>query len=456
MANLNFWYSGQIRSYMLQFLRVFAGFQIKTGKGKDGTETFIKVPIRYSDMSRQVGHILRENSENMMLSCPFMTAHLTEISPSAERRQTPNHVSTVQVTERYHDDGSNQYTNKIGQAYSVERFMPVPYDLGMELNIWTSNTDQKLQLLEQLLVLFNPSLDLQTSNNPVDWSALTLIELESISWSSRSIPQGASEEIDIATLSFKMPIWLNPPAKVKRQKIIQQIVMNLMEHPTMLDAEPGDIPNWTADTKLDARVVISPNQYRIRLEGDIVTLLDFAGNEKGDDGKVFEWSPLLDQYGQYEESVSQIVIRTSTDYDNFENNIIGTIKLIPNQPNKLRWTVDPETVPRETIKNIHAIIDPHKNYPGKGLPAPSVGQRYLLLDEIGPCEAWGNIAASANDIIEFTGARWEVYFNSNQIRETHIVKNSNPNSLKHYKWNGQEWDELINGEYFPGSWRIFL
>ena len=39
--------------------------------------------------------------------------------------------------------------------------MPVPYLLNMQVDVWTSNTDQKLQLMEQILVLFNPALEIQ-------------------------------------------------------------------------------------------------------------------------------------------------------------------------------------------------------------------------------------------------------------------------------------------------------
>ena len=52
----------------------------------------------------------------------------------------------------------------------------------------TSNTDQKLQLLEQILVLFNPALEIQQNDNPVDWTTITTVELTDIQWTSRSIP----------------------------------------------------------------------------------------------------------------------------------------------------------------------------------------------------------------------------------------------------------------------------
>ena len=62
----------------------------------------------------------------------------------------------------------------------------------MRLNadIWTSNTDQKLQLLEQILVLFNPSLEMQTTDNFIDWTSISVVNLENVTWSNRSVPVG--------------------------------------------------------------------------------------------------------------------------------------------------------------------------------------------------------------------------------------------------------------------------
>ena len=78
--------------------------------------------------------------------------------------------------------------------------MPVPYTLQMSVDVWTSNTNQKLQLMEQILVLFNPALEIQSTDNYLDWTSLSYIELQNVQFSSRSVPQGVDEQIDIATL----------------------------------------------------------------------------------------------------------------------------------------------------------------------------------------------------------------------------------------------------------------
>ena len=106
---------------------------------------------------------------------------------------------------------------------AIKRHQPVPYNLTMQVDIWSGNTDQKLQLLEQILILFNPSIQLQQNTNPLDWTSVFEVELTDMQWSNRSVPAGVDETIDVSTLTFTLPIWLSPPAKVKRQKIINTI-----------------------------------------------------------------------------------------------------------------------------------------------------------------------------------------------------------------------------------------
>ena len=60
--------------------------------------------------------------------------------------------------------------------------MPVPYKLTMNCDIWTSNTDQKLQILEQIFMLFNPSLEIQTTDNYIDWTSLSVLNMDNINY----------------------------------------------------------------------------------------------------------------------------------------------------------------------------------------------------------------------------------------------------------------------------------
>ena len=79
---------------------------------------------------------------------------------------------------------------------------------------------QKHQQFLQILIFFNPSIELQTTDNYLDWTSLSVLNLEGITWSSRQVPVGTSLTVDIATLTINSPIWLSAPIKVKQLGII--------------------------------------------------------------------------------------------------------------------------------------------------------------------------------------------------------------------------------------------
>ena len=220
--NLDYWYDEQIKRYLLQLVRVFSNFKVREFT-KDGIN-YNRVPARYGDSSRMVASILRNNSENVINSAPFIAVTIQSIQPARDRTHEPFLVDTTQVAEREYDADTNTYSNTQGNLYTTQRYMPVPYNLTFAVDIWTTNTDTKLQILEQIFVLFNPSIQLQSNSNPLDWTSVFEIELSDISWSSRSVPAGVDESLDISSLTFNSPIWISPPAKVKRQSIIQQII----------------------------------------------------------------------------------------------------------------------------------------------------------------------------------------------------------------------------------------
>jgi hypothetical protein len=102
----------------------------------------------------------------------------------------------------------------------------------MKCDIWATNADQKLQILEQILVLFNPSLELQTTDNYIDWTSLSVLELASMNWSSKTIPVGNDSPIDVATITLEAPIWISPPAKVKHLGVITNVVTSIYQNVT--------------------------------------------------------------------------------------------------------------------------------------------------------------------------------------------------------------------------------
>ena len=217
---VQFAYDGQIRRFVTQFIRMLSNFQVEFGQDSNGDKTLQSVPIYYGDVSRQAAMILRNNSENSLNAVPAIATYISALTYDRERLQNPYYEGIMRVREQVYDSGTGQYTGAQDGIYTVERLMPAPYKLQMKLDIWTSNTDQKHQLIEQITPLFNPGLEIQSSDNYLDWTSLSVCELESVTWTSRSIPMGTEDPIDIATLQFSLPIWISSPAKVKKLGVV--------------------------------------------------------------------------------------------------------------------------------------------------------------------------------------------------------------------------------------------
>ena len=148
-----FFYDGQIRRFLLQFARIFSNFDVEYGRNQSGkNDTLVRVPVRYGDSSRQAQTIIQNNSANDMPSTPLMTFYVSGLDYDRPRMQEPYFVSNIQVRQRTYDSNTDTYETTQGNAFTIERLMPVPYKLTIKLEIWTSNTNQKMQLLEQILV----------------------------------------------------------------------------------------------------------------------------------------------------------------------------------------------------------------------------------------------------------------------------------------------------------------
>ena len=66
---MQYFYDGQVRRYLTQIVRAFSKFSYKDLEGK-----VTEVPVMYGDITKQVGSILRDNSENKipypLTKCP--------------------------------------------------------------------------------------------------------------------------------------------------------------------------------------------------------------------------------------------------------------------------------------------------------------------------------------------------------------------------------------------------
>jgi hypothetical protein len=463
-----FFYDAQIRRFLLQFTRMISNFQIEYGNETDGVNkaALIRVPVRYGDASRNAQVILQENSRNSMPASPLMTFYISSLNYDRPRMQDPTFVSKINVRQRTYDTVTETYETTQGNAFSIERLMPVPYKMGINLDFWSSNTNQKFQMFEQISTLFNPSLEIQSTDNYIDWTSLTVVELEDITFTSRSIPMGADNPIDMMTFKFNIPIWISSPAKVKKLGVIERMITSIY------DAQ-GDLNNAISgnDLLLGTRQVITPYNWSVVLIGNKVQCVQQLGlvQEPGNNSLAppqivsnsnLLWNAVIDTYGVLRPGISQLRLLQEDDTE-----VIGTIALDPNDERFVIFDVDTDTTPQNTLDPIDAVINPLVSGPQEGLDSALDGQRYLLTEATGdesniaPAVAWlgangRQLIADANDIIQYSDNYWRVVFRASGAASGQYVTNITTGIQ--YEWNGAAWVKSYQGVYPGGTWSLVL
>ena len=443
-----------------------SNFYVEFGADANGVTSLQRVPVMYGDPSRQVAQIIRNNSENTVNAVPAMSVYITALAYDQTRLQDPTLVQSMQLRQRTFDPVTGTYGETQGEAYTVERLMPSPYKLTLKMDIWTSNTEQKLQLIEQLSALFNPAMELQSTDNYIDWTSLSYVLLTDVSWTSRSVPTGGEEPIDVASMTFELPVWLSTSIKVKKMGVIQTVITNIQ------DLETLESLGQTIVSVLGYNVLLSTgtagNTLKLLKHTDVTTNSAFV-NDTVINNSNHAWAPLLDRYGKFISGSSQIRLTQPNGSE-----IIGTVATHPVDPSLLLYNPFPNTTPANTLPPIRAIIDPQtvntastitidsNSYP---ILNPPTGTQYLIVNNIGTFDnvsgaiSWHtsdgqDLVAHSNDIIRFNGVHWSVVFDSRTINVLNYTTNLTTGIQ--YKWQNNNWTKSYDGVYREGEWNLAI
>ena len=454
-----FFYDNQIRRFLIQFAKIFSYWEVTKGKDPAGNEILVRVPIMYGDSSRQASVIIANNSGSNLPSAPLITYYISGLEYDQKRTQDPTYVDRINVRQRTFNNETGQYESVQGQAFTVERLMPVPYTLRITVDFWTTNYQQKLELIEQLGTLFNPSMEIQSTDNFIDWTSLSVVYQDGLTFSSRSIPQGTGNPIDVMSWKFYMPIWLSNAAKLKKMGVIEKVIASIFKGTALQDIQNDDL-------LLGTRQKITPYGYKVLLMGNRLQLLPADNNSfvsnvdlnypEPPDTSLY-WTSLLNVYGTIRPGISQIWLQNPY----MTTDIVGTIVPDPTDDRLLIYDIDADTLPQNTLGPVNSVVNPLVAGPNAGLPGPINGVRYLLVESVGsegnPTVAWGELIANANDIVEYDAdsASWYVSFDSRVSTTVEYVTNLTTSIQYRYTPDGV-WMKSYEGWYDQGDYSIVI
>ena len=186
-----------------QFSRAFSGFQIDNGDG-----TYERVGVVYGALDRVTAAMMNKRgyfASNRHL--PVMSIVNTGLEINTERKQSNRHIDTI--TQEI----------QVGLTSSAERIIGTPLTMFMDVSLMCSSKTELYDLLEQILLVFNPRLAVTIDDDKTNADAITEIELVSLS-PEINYPLGTDVSTVLCTLSFSFATRLIYPHGVINNLIL--------------------------------------------------------------------------------------------------------------------------------------------------------------------------------------------------------------------------------------------
>mgnify|MGYP003111018758 FL=1 len=140
-----YYYHEIIRKTIVSFGTLFNDISIRHDDKSGKTYSELKVPLAYGPSQKFLARLEQQADLNkpVAITLPRMSFEMNSVTYDSSRK--------TGVTQTFKaSDGNN--VKKV--------FMPVPYNIGFELNILAKLNDDALQIIEQILPYFQPSFNL--------------------------------------------------------------------------------------------------------------------------------------------------------------------------------------------------------------------------------------------------------------------------------------------------------
>ena len=149
-----YYYHQIFRKSIISFGTLFNNIVIKRKAGGSSSKLeTIKVPVQYGPTQKYLAIIAAEpdpRREQAQISLPKISFEIKGITYASGRKLVP-----TQFAKTRPPSGSTEDNKPV----QYQQYMPVPYDLNIELAIISKNQDDGLQILEQVLPNFHPSVN---------------------------------------------------------------------------------------------------------------------------------------------------------------------------------------------------------------------------------------------------------------------------------------------------------
>tara|TARA_Y100000004_G_scaffold112791_1_gene126657 strand:- start:849 stop:1646 length:798 start_codon:yes stop_codon:yes gene_type:complete len=204
-----YYYHEIIRKTIISFGTIFNDISIKHKDGDGDVYSEMRVPLAYGPTQKFLARLDQQADldKAVQITLPRMSFEMTSIQYDPTRKSG--------VTQSFKaSDGTN--LKKV--------YMPVPYNIGFELNILTKLNDDALQIVEQILPYFQPSFNLTVDLvDSIGEKRDIALNLDNISFQDDYEGDFSTRRALIYTLNFSAKTYLFGPIADSTDGLIRKV-----------------------------------------------------------------------------------------------------------------------------------------------------------------------------------------------------------------------------------------
>jgi len=253
-----YYYHEIVRKTIIAFGTLFNDIHIRHQDGAGNDINDLKVPLAYGPSQKFLARLQQQPDLNkpVQITMPRMSFEMTSIQYDSTRK------SSLVQTFKTCSDGT--------KAKKV--FMPVPYNIGFELNILSKLNDDSLQILEQILPYFQPHFNLTVDLvESIGEKRDIPIVLESVNFQDDYEGNFDTRRALIHTLRFTAKTYLFGPIADTSDGLIRKVQVDMY---TSTDL---------ATAKREMRYTVTPTSKIDRNDDGVIDEADHKLLEPGDD-----------------------------------------------------------------------------------------------------------------------------------------------------------------------------
>ena len=257
-----YFYHEIFKRTVVGFGNLFKDIHIQKVDRKANVINDMKVPIAYGPTQKFLARLTQQSELNqpVQTTLPRISFEMNSISYDGSRKTQP--------TKMFKTTTEGEKLTKV--------YLPVPYNVGFELNIMAKLNEDCLQIVEQILPYFQPSFNITVDLvDTIGEKRDIPIVLDSINFTDDYEGDFSGRRILIYTLNFTAKTYLFGPVDETGDGLIRKVQVDYhmdtkrtaprevryTVEPDPIDAEPGDDFGFNEETVVyyDSKVY-SPTQ----------------------------------------------------------------------------------------------------------------------------------------------------------------------------------------------------